>query len=74
MAHPPTAARLFRRMRGRRAPSQPDFGDHGTAFGMELSMSPPDTEPDPPAGMRREPPRPPGFWRRLADRRHDDTD
>ena len=71
MADTPTAVRLFRRMRVRQASAQPDFGDHGTAFGLDLSMSPQEPEADPP---RRAPARGVGFWRRLANRRYGTTD
>jgi hypothetical protein len=38
---------LLRWARTRQAAvEQPDFGDHGTAFGMELSMAPAPTLPD----------------------------
>ncbi len=68
MAYPPTAIRLLRRVRTRLAPAQPDFGDHGTAFGLDLSMGP--AGQDEPAPVAERPAaRDPGFWRRLADRR-----
>ncbi len=39
---------LLRWARGRhRAAAEPDFGDHGTAFGLELTMTP---EPSPAEG------------------------
>jgi hypothetical protein len=39
---------LLRWARARQAAAeQPDFGDHGTAFGMELSMAPGSGTPDP---------------------------
>jgi hypothetical protein len=68
MAYPPTAIRLLRRVRTRLAPAQPDFGDHGTAFGLDLSMGPADPAEAAPS-VQRPAARDPGFWRRLADRR-----
>jgi hypothetical protein len=39
---------LLRWARARQAAAeQPDFGDHGTAFGLELSMAPGAAVPDP---------------------------
>jgi hypothetical protein len=72
MAQTPTAVRLFRRAWVRHHPAQPDFGDHGTAFGLDLSMTPPEDAAEPPAPPRS-PVREAGFWRRLADRRRDPT-
>jgi hypothetical protein len=37
--------RWFDRSKQQRARRQPDFGDHGTAFGLELSMAPQDIAP-----------------------------
>lgn len=60
------------------AVEQPDFGDHGTAFGMELSMAPAATVrqsvPVSPAAARTEaataaPGEVVGMWRRLSGRR-----
>jgi hypothetical protein len=73
MAHPSTAARLLRRVRGRIHRSEPDFGDHGTAFGLDLSLTDPEQVPAP-APSQTPAPRQPGFWRRLADRRGGSTD
>lgn len=59
-----------------RALEQPDFGDHGTAFGMELSMAPASPGPEPgsghetPAAAAVPPPAEiVGRWRRLSGRR-----
>jgi hypothetical protein len=72
---------LLRWARARQAAvEQPDFGDHGTAFGMELSMAPGvhagDTAASPttgPTGPAEPPPTSPGevigMWRRLGGRR-----
>lgn len=57
---------LSRWARARREASQPDFGDYGTAFGMELSMQPqvePTADPAPAAPAERE-----SLWRRLSGR------
>lgn len=37
--------RWFDRSKQQRVKRQPDFGDHGTAFGLELSMAPQDIAP-----------------------------
>lgn len=57
---------LSRWARARREASQPDFGDYGTAFGMELSMQPPAERPAEPASAA--PAEPDSLWRRLAGR------
>jgi hypothetical protein len=66
MANAVTATRRFRRSRVRPAPSQPDFADFGTAFGLELSLQPaPDDVPSAPQTRVRGA----GWWRTLAARR-----
>jgi len=57
---------LSRWARARRETSQPDFGDYGTAFGLELSMQPPGepaAEPKPATPAAGD-----SLWRRLAGR------
>jgi hypothetical protein len=57
---------LSRWARARRETSQPDFGDYGTAFGLELSMQPPTerpAEPAPAAPTERD-----SLWKRLSGR------
>jgi hypothetical protein len=65
MAQATTAARWMQRLRHRAAAPQPDFADHGTAFGLELSMQPDAAVPAP---ARRSGPARPSWWRRLAGR------
>jgi hypothetical protein len=64
MADATTASRLLRRLRARVGQVQPDFGDHGTAFGLELSMA-----PQPAPGPAAAPVRDARWWRRLSARR-----
>jgi hypothetical protein len=70
MAHTTTAVRLFRRAWERHQAARTDFGDHGTAFGLDLSMAPADNGAEPPAS-ERPPQRRTGFWGRLASRHRD---
>lgn len=67
MANTLSAARFFRRAKVREWPAQPDFADHGTAFGLDLAMTP---EISPAPESRGTAARDIGFWRRLADRRN----
>jgi hypothetical protein len=67
MANADSATRLFRRVRARPAPSQPDFADFGTAFGLELSMQP---AAEAAADANLASVRGDGWWRRLAARRN----
>jgi hypothetical protein len=67
MANANSATRLFRRVRARPAPSQPDFADFGTAFGLDLSMEP---AGEAVADERLASVRGDGWWRRLAARRN----
>jgi hypothetical protein len=66
MADATTASRLLRRLRGLvSAPTGPDLGDCGTAFGLDMSMQ---AESMPAAAQPRGH-RDAGWWRRLAARR-----
>ncbi len=65
MADATTASSLLRHLRARMARAAPDFGDHGTAFGLELSMSP--TVTPPAAGIA--PSRDAHWWQFLSSRR-----
>ena len=71
--------RLYPLLRWARKPvavPEPDFGDHGTAFGLDLSLTPepaqPPTEPAPssaPAAATVLHGEPSSLWRRSGGRR-----
>jgi hypothetical protein len=74
MAH----SRLHPLLRWARKPATvpgPDFGDHGTAFGLDLSLTPEPAQPPPePATSRAAadtgvPGEPSSLWRRVGRRR-----
>ncbi|MEN9417927.1 MAG: hypothetical protein RI988_1547 [Pseudomonadota bacterium] len=69
---------LLRWVRKPAAVSEPDFGDHGTAFGLDLSLTPaqatPGSEPAPAPALPASPAapahgEPSSLWRRVGGRR-----